>query len=400
MGWLPADVVLAIAAHLDAHDVCTLACVSRELRRSLASASLSFTAAGTAHIRFEERELDCGAAETALKAFLERNASRVKALDIPTFSWDWHYQGEDSNFLSHATRLQSLEASLYLDERGVLPQSLTGLTYCGWSGNDPEIFNWTPFKRLASLRELHLYLNASKKRNSWPGRLELDTTEASCFSRLLDLRICGAEKILNLYLGAGLRLPSLTCLHLWSINPGVEDYLKTIDWGAALPNLLSLRIRCAQFPEPLISLPPMLRSLELCNINCSDFRECVHLKQLKVDGRRQLRDCDTVLCPASLEVLVVLFRGYIRLGKPLPRGLRIVVNAATGIDFAGSRPSMFARPTVSQVQPDDIATASWYNYCDPFDFDSMPAALLHGQGSDEFWDCSACIEGMVRDELK
>ena len=125
----------------------------------------------------------------------------------------------------------------------------------------------------------------------------------------------------------------------------------------------------------LTSLPPMLMSLELCNVVCSDFRGCVHLKLLKVDGQRQLRACETVLCPASLEVLVFLFRGYIRLGKPLPEGLKIVVNAAGGIDFAGGRPSMFARPVVLQVQPDGIAGLSWGGSLQgPFDFDNMPTA--------------------------
>ena len=111
------------------------------------------------------------------------------------------------------------------------------------------------------------------------------------------------------------------------------------------------------------------------------------------------RACETVLCPASLEVLVVLFYGHLRLGNSLPQGLRIVINAASGIDFAGSRPSMFARPTVVQVQPDDIA--NWrINFPGPFDFDSMPVAWLHAQGSDKFWDSSACIEGMAGDGIE
>ena len=107
--------------------------------------------------------------------------------------------------------------------------------------------------------------------------------------------------------------------------------------------------------------------------------------------------CKTVLLPASLEVLVVLFRGYIRLGKPLPPGLRIVINAASSIDFAGSLPSMFARPPVLQVQPDGIADQYGNNLHGPFDLDNMPAAWLDTQGSDEIWDSSAYIEGMVRD---
>ena len=167
MDWLPTEVVLAITAHLDARDICKLACVSRGLRRSVASASLSFTAAGTTHIQFRRGELECGAAQTALKAFLERNASRVRSKVIPAYSWDNQQHGKDSNFLCGATRLQSLHINLryphILEGRGVLPQSLTSLTYVGWSytwsNSESENwnFNWAPFTRLTSLRELHMH---------------------------------------------------------------------------------------------------------------------------------------------------------------------------------------------------------------------------------------------------
>ena len=170
MDCLPTEVVIAITATLDARDVCTLACVSRGLRRSVASASLSFTAAGTAHIQFQEHGLDCGAAQTALKAFLERNASRVKALAIPAYTWDEQQHGKDSNFLRGATRLQSLHLNLrfnvFLEEHGVLPQSLTSLTFVGWSWtwsnseSKQYNFNWAPFTRLTSLRELHVHSTA------------------------------------------------------------------------------------------------------------------------------------------------------------------------------------------------------------------------------------------------
>ena len=276
--WLPADVVHATSAHLDARDVCTLACVSRRLRRSVASASLSFTTAGTAHIQFEGREFDLSAAQTALRAFLERNASRVKALVIPALSYKLRSYGEDSTFLRNATRLQSLHIHLQLGERGLLPQSLTGLTYRGWSGSVPKNFDWTPFMRLASLRELILY-----PENGWKsGRLVLDAQVASCFSRLLDLRIYSGSS--HLYLGAGLCLPSLTCLHLWDISLDPKDNLENVNWAAALPKLLSLRMRYFTCPlviyAPLVltSLPPLLRSLELCDVKCCDFWECVHLK--------------------------------------------------------------------------------------------------------------------------
>ena len=218
MDCLPTDVVLAITAHLDARDVCTLACVSRGLRRSVASASLFFTAAGTAHIQFERGELDCGAAQTALKAFLERNASRVRSKVIPAYSWDEQPRGKTSKFLRGATQLQSLHLNLQfpalLVERGVLPQSLTSLTYVGWSwtwsewGSETENFrnfNWAPFTWLTSLRELDMH----PTRTGGTGGCVLDAQVASCFSRLLDLRICTDATCtnLNMYLRTGLCLP-------------------------------------------------------------------------------------------------------------------------------------------------------------------------------------------------
>ena len=132
-------------------------------------------------------------------------------------------------------------------------------------------------------------------------------------------------------------------------------------------------------------------SLELCFVDCSDFRGCVHLKRLKVCGGYYLEHPKTILLPASLEVLVFLERGYFRLVEPLPQGLRLY-NNARGIYFAGSRPSIFARPIVLQIQPDGIANFWGNNLHGPFDFDSMPAAWLAAQGSDEVWDSSASIE--------
>ena len=215
----------------------------------------------------------------------------------------------------------------------------------------------------------------------------------------MDLRICPEADCPNpnMYLRTGLCLPNLKCLHLWDFEFDHVRKLKHMDWGAALPKLLSLHVKPWRYSIVLTSLPPMLMSLKLCLVDCSDFRECVHLKRLKVDGERLLRYCKTVLLPASLELLVFLQRGYIRLGQPLPGGLRILVNAASGIDFAGSRPSMFARPTVLQVQPDGIVDDWGDNLQGPFDFDNMPAAWLDAQGSDEFWDSPACIEGVVGD---
>ena len=316
--------VSAIIAHLDARDVCTLACVNRGLRRSLASASLSFTAASTAHIQFKRSELDQGAAQKALKAFLKRNASGVKALAIPAYAWDELKRGKDSNFLHGATRLQSLHLNLRhyntLEERGVLPQSLTSLTYVGWSRSEQEhrIFDWAPLPRLVSLQELDM-------RPTQIGRVALDAQMASCFSRLLGLHICKGANMIDLYLyvDLGLRLPILTCLHLWDVTLEPGDVLEHMDWAAALPNLLSLHIKSARVGlHVLTSLPPMLVSSELCSIRCNDFRKCVHLKRLKVDGRRGLRALRPALLPASLEVLVVLSCGHIRLGKPLPQGLK------------------------------------------------------------------------------
>ena len=249
MDCLPADVVLAIFAHLDARDVCTLACVSQGLRRSVASASLSFTAASTAHIQFMKLELNRGAAQNALEAFLERNASRVRSKVIPAYAWDEQHYGKDINFLHGATGLQSLHLNLrhpdVLEERGVLPQSLTSLTYMGWSRTRSRSerkrydFSWVPFTGLTSLRELHMHSSVEA------GRFKLDAQMSSCFSRLLDLRICLDANCPKpcIYLRTGLCFPNLTCLHLWNVEFDHVSKLKHMDWDAALPNLLSLHLK-------------------------------------------------------------------------------------------------------------------------------------------------------------